>query len=186
MKRVLLAGGIGSGKSTVRSLLEQHGAFAVDADRVGHEILAAEAADVVAEMFPEAVVEGHIDRSRLADIVFGDAESLRRLESVTHPHIRARIERQIEGVGRPVVVEVPLMQDFFGPGWVRLVVDASDEVRLERLAARGMSGPDALRRMAAQPPRDVWLEWADLVVPNPGSLEDLERRVAGLWTLLTT
>lgn len=186
MSRVLLTGGIGSGKSSVGALLAERGARVIDADRVGHLVLEEEARGRVAERWPEVVREGRVDRSALADRVFRDPGELRELEAMTHPLIRRRIEEIVEEAPEAVVVvEVPLARDFMGPGWVRVVVDAPDAVRRARLRARGMPEEEIERRMSAQPDRESWLEWADHVVDNSGTRQDLQREVDRLWDHLT-
>ena len=91
--RVIVSGGIGSGKTTVLRLLERLGAVVVEADRIGHEVLEPGGAsyDAVATRWPSVVVEGRIERSLLAAIVFSDLEQLALLESLTHPAIRDEI-----------------------------------------------------------------------------------------------
>lgn len=183
---LLLAGGIGSGKSEVGRLLVIRGACVIEADRVGHKVLDDEAAASVAAAFPESVADGGIDRAALAREVFTDPSRLRLLESLTHPAIRRRIERMVERCDDAiVVVEVPLLSDFLGPGWERIIVDAPDDLRLERLVARGMRPIDVKARMAAQPSRDEWREAADYVIDNSGDREALVDAVDALWDELT-
>jgi dephospho-CoA kinase len=187
--RVLLTGGIGAGKSTVGELLRARGALVIDADEIGHSVLepGGEAFNRVAETWPSVVVDGLIDRQLLADIVFHDPHELQRLESFTHEAIRKRIRRMIEASQeRVVVVEVPLLTDFMGKGWIRVVVDADPAIRMERLAERGVDEGDAVRRMAAQPDRLSWRAAADILIDNSGGPAELEGRVAVLWRRLTT
>jgi dephospho-CoA kinase len=188
MKRVLLAGGLGTGKTTIGGMLTKMGAFVIDADLVGQRVLESDgpAYEAVVGAFPDAIVGGRIDRRVLAEIVFLDPGALEQLEKLTHPAIHAEIETLVGSAqARVVVVEVPLMRDFLGPGWTRVVADAPDDIRLRRAVARGMEEDDARRRMQAQPEREAWLAWADIVIPNPGSLEALARRVSRFWALLT-
>lgn len=188
MSRVLLllTGGIGSGKSTVGDRLAGRGARVIDADRVGHRVLEEEAQGEVAERWPEAVGPEGVDRRVLGERVFRDPEELRRLEAVTHPLIRRRIEEMVEEAAEGVVVvEVPLARDFMGPGWLRVVVDAPEEMRRARLAARGMPEGEVERRMAVQPGRSEWLAGADYVIDNSGGPAELEREVDRLWAFLT-
>lgn len=179
----MLSGGIGSGKSAVRRFLEANGVHTIDADSVGHEVLSMEGAAYpsVAARWPETVTNGEIDRSVLAGIVFSDKTQLQALETMTHPHIFGIIRERAEGFLGPVVVEIPVLNHGLGPGYRRIVVDSADETRLQRLLARGMSEDDAVGRMASQPTRGEWLAAADLVVPNHGDHEELEKTV----TILT-
>ncbi len=180
----LLIGGIGSGKSLVRSLLGKAGIRTIDADAIGHEVLRDEAKGEVARLWPDVVgSSGKIDRPALASIVFADPTQLAQLEEITHPLIFDRIEAQVEEFDGVTVVEMPLIE--LSTGWSRLVVDARDEVRVGRAIARGMSRDDVDRRMRAQPTRAEWLESADVVIPNHGSLDDLEATVSRLVDFLT-
>ena len=174
--RWVLGGGIGSGKSAVRRLLEQQGVTTIDADSVGHSVLepGAAAFDEVAERFPTAVVDGRIDRSRLAAIVFTDPSELKALEAMTHPHIFDTIRAHIQEIEGAVVVEIPVVDHSLGPEWRVAVVDASEEVRLDRALARGMEAIDVQARIDSQPTRSEWLSVADLVIPNDGTIEQLE------------
>ncbi|MEX0797434.1 MAG: dephospho-CoA kinase [Acidimicrobiia bacterium] len=178
----LLCGGIGSGKSVVRKLFEVHGLSTIDADSVGHEVIQTGGAGVaaVSKAWPEVVVGGEIDRKELGAIVFADPAALAKLEGITHPHIFALIEERLSSLALPVVVEIPLLVQPFSGSWRRIVVDTTDDLRLERAVARGLEEKEALRRMASQPSRQQWLAAADLVVPNSGSIEDLEEATAGI------
>ncbi|MGH8948229.1 MAG: dephospho-CoA kinase, partial [Acidimicrobiia bacterium] len=180
--RWLITGGIGSGKSEVRRLLAERGIHTVDADAVGHLVLAGEGLALVAERWPDVVLEGQIDRKALARIVFDDPGELRALETITHPHIFGRIEADLKGFSGVAVVEMPLLESAMG--WPMIVVDADDETRLGRAVQRGMSEAEVRRRMASQLSRAEWLASADLVVPNHGGIGDLEKAAARLGDYL--
>jgi dephospho-CoA kinase len=85
---------------------------------------------------------------------------------------------RVEDIESVVVVEVPLLGHGLGDGWKRVIVDCRDEVRIERAVQRGMTETDARARLAAQPSRSEWLAVADVVIPNHGSVEELEQAVA--------
>ena len=108
----------------------------VDADAVGHLVLAGEGLAPVAERWPDVVLEGQIDRQALARIVFDDPGELKVLEAITHPLIFGRIEADLKGFSGVVVVEMPLLETSMG--WPVIVVDADDETRLRRAVQRGM------------------------------------------------
>jgi len=182
-RRWLLVGGIGSGKSAVRKLLADHGIRTIDADAVGHLVLGAEALPAVAERWPDVVLEGQIDRKALAGIVFNDPDELIELELITHPFIFGRIRAELEGFDGVAVVEMPVLGA--EPEWPRMVVDATDEVRTERAVARGMERSDVERRMGSQPSRGEWLAAADVVIPNHGTLGELDETVSKLADYLT-
>ena len=181
--RVIIGGGIGSGKSAVCRLLALRGFEVLEADRVGHAVLAkdSQVSGMVAARWPETLVEGSIDRSRLAKIVFGDPAQLRELEVLTHPAIRHEIRRWASDREEcPAAVEIPVLADLTGPGWKRVTVDAPAEVRMARLRGRGMSVHDIETRMAAQPMRNEWLAVADVVLDNSGAPDSLAAQVDSL------
>lgn len=185
-RRWILGGGLASGKSQVRILLAEVGISTLDADTVGHEVLEPErpAFAEVRQRWPDVVVDGQIDRGALAKIVFSDPEALAELEAITHPYIFDTIRHRVEEIEGPVVVEMPVVGERLGEDWSRLVVDARDDVKVERAISRGMDEKDARARLASQPRRDEWLAIADLVIPNHGSLADLEDSVKRVTTRL--
>jgi dephospho-CoA kinase len=181
--RLVVGGGIGSGKTTVVRVLQRLGASVVIADEIGHRVLepGGEAFNEVAAAWPQVVVEGRIDRNALAAIVFADPVELERLEALTHPAIAARLSAEVSAIEGDVVVETPIPGVATGPGWVRLYIDVPGELRLRRAVARGGDPDDVRRRMAAQLHRRAWLQWADRVLVNEGTLEELEAAVRALW-----
>jgi len=182
--RILLGGGIGSGKTSAGERFAELGATVVEADRIGHDVIepggAAYAA--VAGRWPEVVRDGRIDRGALARIVFADTEALAELEAVSHPAI-ARTIGAIAAEPGHLVVEVPLMLDLEGT-WIRVYLDAPEDVRIRRAVERGGDEADVRRRIASQPDRDAWTAWADRIIDNGGDLDDLRRQIDALWTTL--
>ncbi len=184
--RILLGGGIASGKSAVGRRFDDFGAKVIDADLHGHLVLEpdGEACGSVSERWPWVLVDHRIDRRALAEIVFADPEQLTELEALTHPAIIRRISGLVS-TGDDVVVEIPLILDVPG-AWTKVFVDADDGSRLERAVKRGSTEADVRQRMANQPSRDEWITWADVIVDNNGSVEDLERQLDSLWYGLRT
>ncbi len=181
--RVLLSGGIGSGKSAVSEALRAKGIAIFDSDKAGHEALEpdGEAFEQVSKRWPEIVEDGRINRRALGRIVFGNPELLAELESYTHPAIRTRLDRQVDALDADIaMVEMPLPKDFMGPGWLRAVVDVPDAIRIDRLLARGMQREEILQRMAAQPSRNEWKAIAHYVLDNSGSLDELDAEIDAL------
>lgn len=175
----MLLGGIGSGKSTVGRLLAERGWLVVDADLIGRRVLepGGEALAAVAVRWPAVVVGGEIDRKGLAAIVFSNRDELAELEAITHPAIRRRLLDLVAATDGPVAVQAPVLADLLPGAWVRVVVDAPDDVRRERLRLRGMDPADIDRRMASQPPREGWIAAGDYLLDNGGDEEDLVHQV---------
>jgi dephospho-CoA kinase len=193
MVRVGLTGGIGSGKSEVSRRLAALGALVIDADLLAREVVqpGTEALDEIVEAFGSDVLtpDGALDRPALGARVFGDDAARRTLEAIVHPRVRARAA-QIESTADDetvVVHDIPLLVETGQPEAFDqvVVVDASDEVRLDRLVRiRGMSADDARARIAAQASREERLDVADHVIANDGDLLSLDRAVEALWAEL--
>ncbi|MFF9640064.1 dephospho-CoA kinase [Kitasatospora aureofaciens] len=193
MLKIGLTGGIGAGKSEVSRLFAAHGAVIVDSDLIAREVVAPGTdglAAVVAEFGPQVLREdGTLDRPALGAIVFADPEKLRALNAIVHPLVRAR-SAELEAAAAPdavVVHDVPLLtENGLAPLFdLVVVVDADDEVRVERLVRlRGMAEEEARARMAAQASRADRLAIADLVIDNGGPLEALTVRVDEVWAEL--
>ena len=111
-----LTGGIGSGKSAAADEFARLGAPVIDTDAIAHELTGAGGAAIaeVRRLFGDALVDaaGAMDRKRMRELVFADAEKKRRLEALLHPMIRAESERRIAAAPGPYVVHVvPLLVD---------------------------------------------------------------------------
>jgi dephospho-CoA kinase len=188
--RVGLTGGIGSGKSEVSRRLAEHGAIVIDADRIAREVVepGTPGLAAVVEAFGREVLrgDGSLDRERLGSIVFRDKERLAALNAIVHPLVGERAaELQRAAPDDAVVVyDVPLLaeNDLAGEYDVVIVVDAGDDIRVDRLTRlRGMSEADARARIAAQASRDDRLRLATIVITNEGTLDELHRRGDEAW-----
>lgn len=179
--RLLVSGGIGAGKSALGRILASRGVPVIHTDEIGHSVLEpeGEAFTAVSSQWPQVVVEGRIDRPRLAEVVFADSHALDKLEAMTHPAIAARVFEMLREheEQRLVAVEIPHLNDLLGEGWLRVVVVAPAETRLNRLIEKGMDPEDAAARMGAQPSDEEWAAAADLIVDNTGSIAELEAQV---------
>ena len=181
-----LGGGIGSGKSTASECFLSFGAAVYRGDDAGREGLSPGTPEtaLVAARWPAVVgAGGVIDRKALGRMVFSDGAQLRELETITAPGIARRIRDFAEGHGDGVVlVEVPVLRDLAGSGWEWIVVDAPEELRLERAVARGGITPDEVRHvMDRQPSRGEWLEGASWVIDNSGDDQDLAEQCRRVW-----
>jgi dephospho-CoA kinase len=182
-----LTGGIASGKSAVAARFRERGVPVIDADAIAREVAAAGSeavALVAAELGKEAVAaDGSLDRKKVAEIVFGDAEKLRRLNAIMHPRIAALSARrmaELAGRGEPLACyEAALLvenglADAFRP---LVVVAAPLDAQVARARARDAADEAAVRaRIAAQLSLDEKVRAADVVVQNDGTLDDLRAR----------
>jgi dephospho-CoA kinase len=188
-----LTGGIGSGKSAVAERLARHGAVVIDADDLARRAVEAGTPGfgAVVAAFGTDVVgpDGELDRPRLAEIVFGDPEARRRLEAIVHPEVARMLGAAVapyRQTDRVVVYDVPLLVERGLRGLFDMVVtvEAPERLRLDRLAARGMGEEEARERMAVQASDAERAPVTDVVLPNAGTLEELDDRVQELWEAL--
>lgn len=195
MRRIGLTGGIGSGKSTVAAMLVAQGATLIDTDGIARALASPGGAAmpaIAATFGPELVAaDGGLDRARMRTLAFGHPEIKRKLESILHPLIGQECERQAQAAtGALVVFDVPLLVE--SRRWRAivervLVVDASEEIQLQRVVARSGWTPDAVRAVIAhQASRPLRRAAADAVICNENlTLAQLEDEVRALWRLWT-
>ncbi|TYB54175.1 dephospho-CoA kinase [Nonomuraea sp. PA05] len=190
MLKIGLTGGIGSGKSEVARRLSAKGAMVIDADRIAREVVEPGTpglARVVATFGEEVLrADGSLNREKLGSFVFADSEKLAALNAIVHPLVGERVaELQRAAADDTILVyDVPLLvENNLAPMYdVVIVVDAPDDLRIRRLSEhRGMPEADAKARIAAQATREERLAAADIVIPNDGSLEELDGRVDEVW-----
>ncbi|HWP56291.1 MAG TPA: dephospho-CoA kinase [Candidatus Acidoferrales bacterium] len=195
MKLIGLTGGIATGKSAVAAVLRELGATVLDADQIAREIVEPqqEAWREIVRAFGRGVLrpDGKLDREKLRRIVFADTAARKRLESITHPHIRARVHEKIKELAdqgaRVVVYEAPLLFENGVHHWLRpvLLVACAPEIQRARLARRDRLTPaEVERHLAAQMPLDEKRKLADFVIENNGDLAELRKKVVALWPAL--
>ena len=191
MKRLGITGGIASGKSAVAGMLREMGFRVIDADRLGHEVMEPETrafGEIVAE-FGAGVVDadGRIDRGKLGALVFADRGKLERLNAIVHPRVEEEMVRQFaewekSGIADAAFVEAALLVE---AGYQKnlhglVVAWCRPEQQVERLLARGLSGAEARRRIAAQMPCEEKLKFATEKIDCSGTLEETRQQVEKL------
>jgi dephospho-CoA kinase len=184
-----LTGGIGSGKSAAADEFARLGATVVDTDAIAHDLTGPGGAAVpeVLRLFGEAFVDasGAMDRKRMRDLVFTDAEEKRRLEALLHPMIRAESARRIaSSTGAYALLVVPLLIESAGyrerVGRV-LVVDCPEAIQMTRVRQRSGLPEEEIRRiMVSQVQREKRLAAADDVIDNSGPISALQQQVRKL------
>jgi dephospho-CoA kinase len=189
MYLVGLTGGIASGKSYVASLLGQLGASTVDADQVAREVVVPGSVGLVQVIgaFGSEILlpNGELDRPKLANIVFSDAEKRIELERILHPLIKARTTQLISGqVSDIVVYAVPLLVeanvDF--PFDAIITVEAGVENQVARLMnSRQLPEADARARIGAQTGSAERTARANYVIDSSGTKEQTKLQVAEVW-----
>jgi dephospho-CoA kinase len=184
-----LTGGVGSGKSTVADFFVQLGAALVDTDAIAHELTRPQGAAIpqLKAAFGLTVVDsaGALDRVRMRQRVFADAEARAVLEGILHPMIRQLSDQRCQAASAPyVILAVPLLVESasYRERCDRiLVVDCPETRQIERVMARnGLSEPEVKAIMAAQATRAERLAVADDVLSNDLDLAALKTQVLSL------
>ncbi len=181
-----ITGGIGSGKSTVSGILAERGLLVLDADEISRDVTEAggRAMPLIAEVFgPRAVTStGAMNRKYMSSLVFNDKAKLDELSSMIHAFVfeemEARAEKEREKGTKCIVLDVPIPVSKFtnmcNQVWV---VTCDEEVRLARLAKRGLEPEEAKRRIAMQMTDDEYCELGDYVIDNSWDLDKLNENV---------
>ena len=185
MLRVGLTGGIGSGKSTIASLFLMRGVPVIDTDEIARALTepGQESFDEIIRAFGETIVDENrrIDRNRLRERVFDNADERHRLEAILHPRIRVLVREKLAAAEAPyAVVVIPLLIESGFTDLVDriLVVDVMENVQIQRTATRsGLSEPEIRKIMAAQASRAQRLQAANDVIENNGDRRQLEAEV---------
>lgn len=197
MRVIAITGGIGSGKSTVRNMLEEMGAIGIDADELARKVVepGSEGTRLLQEAFGSEFFdsEGRLDRKQMAAKVFADPEAREKIESILHPLIRAAERELIEKIRNEkpeavVVVEIPLLaeggrsRDYDGV----VLVTAPEEIRILRLVESGKYSQDeAVSRMLSQVVDRDRKDVATWTVDNASDLDLTARQVRAVYDAIT-
>ena len=191
MKVIGLTGGIASGKSTVSDMLKDMGAAIIDADRLARQVVEPgqpayrQIADWLGSEFLK--IDQGIDRKKMGELIFNDSAARRRLEEITHPHIKEAVWQQLSDVDAEnigVVLDVPLL---FETGWdkytdVNWLVWVDNQTQLERLIKRDyLTNSQAEARIASQMSMAEKLWLADVVIDNSNDIESTRQQVVEAW-----
>ena len=177
-----LTGGVGMGKSTAARLLAKRGLPVVDSDDLAREVVAPgqPALEEIAEIFgAEFIVDGKLDRQRMAGEVFGDDAARARLEAIIHPRVRelwqGRIEQWRANEVPVGVVVIPLLFEVGAETEMDAVVclACTANTQRDRLRARGWDAAQISARIGAQMDIARKMELADHVLWNEGTLDAL-------------
>ena len=189
-----LTGNIGTGKSSIRKMLEHLGALGIDADIVARDALSKGSSVYNAITMAFGVKEisnpsGEIDRKKLGEIVFSDPAALEKLESLTHPYVSNAIKNIISHSPLPIIVieAIKLLEsdlaDLCHSIWV---VDTQPEIVYERLAfSRGMNRTEVELRLAQQSTAAEKIRRADVVIQNSSTSQAAWKQVFSAFRAIT-
>ncbi len=187
-----LTGNLGSGKSTIRRLLEELGAQGIDADLIAHEVMRRGSPAWVAlrRQFGNGVLNliGEVSHKKLGAHVFGNPQALELLEQILHPAVSARIKELLRHTNSSVVVIEAIklieagLHTWCDAVWV---VRSKPEIQIERVAReRHMRKEDAQARLSAQGALDEKLKFASVVIDNSGDLNATRVQVQRAWSAI--
>jgi len=191
-----LTGGIASGKSLVAKVFQDLGAHIIDADKIVHELLepGQQAWEEVVKYFgPEIVFpDKTIDRRKLGEIVFNDAEKRAWLNQCLHPKVfavyTARVKHLCARALHAIIVldAALLIETGYHKKMDRIVVVYADqEQQMERLTNRDrFSREQALLRIRSQMPLSEKRKEADYVIENTGTREETEQQAREIFQKL--
>ena len=196
MLRAGLTGSIGVGKSFVAGVLAELGCHVLDADLTAREVVepgSVALEKVVAEFGSEVLrPDGWLDRAKLGQLVFNDAQRRAMLNSILHPYIIARqdeLVREWEAVNPDgiAVIDAALMIE--SGGYKRfdklIVVHCRPEVQLQRLMLRnGLSREEAEKRISAQMSQDEKKKFADYLIDTSEGFDDTRRQTEKIYASL--
>jgi dephospho-CoA kinase len=194
--RVGLTGGIATGKSVVAEVFRQEGAFVLDTDSLGHELMepGTPAYREIRERFGDGILDstGRIDRRQLGDKVFSDERARLQLNAILHPRILAEAEQRVarfaqQNPGGIAVTQAALLAEAGAFGrFDRIVLTECDTAtQVRRLRSRdGIGEEEALRRIGAQADAASRRRIAHLVLDTSGSLEETRARARQVFESL--
>jgi dephospho-CoA kinase len=185
---VALTGGIGAGKSTVAQNFAELGALVIDADQLARMAIERGSdgfAEVLLRFGDEIILNGDIDRKKLAEIVFSDEAARKDLEKIIHPRVQAIFAEAVEDLEHDdiLIYEIPLLveTDAAEKFDYIITVEADIDLRKERLLKKGLYISQIEKRMAAQATQESREAIADYVIRNDGDEDSLLRQVENLW-----
>ena len=183
-----LTGGIGAGKSTVAELFARLGALVIDADQLARMAIERGSdgfADVMLRFGDEIIVNGDIDRKKLAEIVFSDQQARKDLEAIIHPRVQALFAEAVSDLDHDdiLIYEIPLLVETGAAEKFDYIVtvESDIELRKERLLKKGLYISQIEKRMASQATEEARTAVADSVIRNDGDEDSLLRQVENLW-----
>lgn len=192
-----LTGSIASGKSTVSEMLQEKGFPIVDADKIARLVVEPGTSVIkeIREHFGSVVLkeDGSLNREKLGERIFENAEDREKLNSIIHPAIRNEMIRQKEHWlakgAHTVIMDIPLLFESKLASFVEIiiVVSVTPEIQKQRLIARNsLTEQEAIDRINSQLPMLEKEAGADAVIDNNGSIEETRLQVESIiekWDL---
>lgn len=179
-----LTGNIGCGKSSLSELLMSKNIDVIDADIISREIMYdKELLEIIFYEFGTEIKnnDGTLNRKKLGNIVFNDDDMLMKLNSITHPAIKRKINDRIIDISDQgkniVVIDAALLIEgkFLDLVDKLVVITCNEEVQLNRVVNRdNMTKEEALKRINSQMKQDEKIKYADYIIDNSKDMNNLK------------
>ncbi len=189
-----LTGNYGMGKSTVLRIFRDLGAVTIGADEIVDKLLMqAPVLEQIRKLLGCGVFspDGTLDRTRVADEIFGDRDKRAALEGLLHPLVLEEMQKLFDELAgqdaeKIVVIEIPLLfEKAYSGRFHRTVTVYTDEATaLKRLEAKGIGKESARMRLGVQMPIEEKMRKSDFIINNNGTLEETERQVRAVFDQL--
>ena len=191
-----LTGGICCGKTTVAEMFKRLGAKVIDADRIARELTKPHMPawqEIVREFGEEILLpDNNLDRGKIAREIFRKKEKLQALNKIMHPKIQDSIKKEYEEIRNEapevlVILDAPLLIEVGDRNIVEklIVVSVDEKTQLKRIMERDNSLPtDALLRIKSQMPVSEKIKFADYVIDNSGSRDEIFEAVKKIFSEL--
>lgn len=197
MRNIGMTGGIGSGKNQVADIFNQLGFYTIDSDISSRKVMEkGEAAyEKIVSFFGSDILDknGSILRKKLGDIVFNDKAKLKTLENIVHPAIyeyekkeRSKIygrdDKAVVITHAALIIESGSIDKYDA----LIVISCPDELQVERVMQRDNFSEEKARNIVAhQMSNEERLKYADFIIDNSSTLDDLYNEVKRVHNLIT-
>ena len=189
-----LTGGPGVGKTEAARILSHYGVHLISADKIGHQILDSNAKvrRGIKAMFGASAFDskGRPNRKLIGESVFASPELMAKFNGLVHPTLLRILKRELNNAGKAgnkiIALDAALIYEWRIADWfdILVVVDASRDIRIQRLIKGGLTRSRAIERIGSQMPQKDKKELADFVITNNGNIGHLKAKIAGFARLL--
>lgn len=186
-----LTGSIGMGKTTTAKLFAEEGVPVCDSDAVVHDLYQNEAVGPIANIFPDAVKDGTINRDRLSKILRENPAQFQALENIVHPLVRAKqdafVDAQRGNGERFALLDIPLLFETKAEARVDavVVVSCAPEIQRQRVLSRpGMTEEKFQMILGRQMTDEEKRKKADFLIDTGRGIEDARTQVRAVLDAL--
>jgi len=183
-----VTGNFGAGKTTVARMFVNLGARVIDADKIAHGVIRPGNSihkRIVACFGRRILVGNHINRRKLADVVFSDKKNLKILNNIMHPEILRIIKNRLKesSESQIIVIDAALLIESGLLPWINklVVVKSEPRIQIERLKKCGVGVKEINRRLGVQLPQRKKINYADFVINNSGRRSQTKKQVKEIW-----